>query len=453
MYKLISRPTLNSVRSLNITCSARVLALMAAGALGAAPVAAQPIVPGYVVEQFGMLPAGYKPYTMSRDAAGSLYFGSDDNNTAGVQLMRMGPGGGAAVPFGLTPVYDPDGVIVDASGQISGIPGALLVMSSSFAGGEGILRKVLQNGEVSTVVSPTAVLNNGDAMAFDSLNRLYVNVSPNQTIARCTGAVPAVFISTPANVGTGILAIDDQDRLMVACSDGAVRRYTTAGALDATISVGTGVTSVAWAGSSPWGPSAYGMDSPNGVLKRIDASGTTQTVGTGFGAVYAILFSPDGDLFAANYDTGIVYRVKCPPSASVADSTQSMCPHGTAEIAVSATGGVPFTFQWRKNGEPINAVANPSAATETLLLSNVTLADEADYDCIVSNVCGEVTSDAVTFRICIADFNCDALLDFFDYLDFVAAFSNASANADFNADGVVDFFDYLDFVQAFSAGC
>lgn len=453
MYTLICRPTLNFVCSLNIMCGARTLALMAAGAFGAAPVAAQPNVPGYVVEQFGTLPAGYKSYTMSRDAAGWLYFGSDDNNGAGVQLMRMGPGGGAAVPFGLTTVYDPDGVIIDASGQISGSPGALLVMSSSFAGGEGVLRKVLQTGEVSAVVSATSVLNNGDAMAFDSLNRLYVNVSPNQTIVRCTGAVPAVFISTPANVGTGILAIDDQDRLMVACSDGAVRRYTTAGALDATISVGTGATSVAWAGSPPWGPAAYGMDSPNGVLKRIDTGGATQTIGTNFGVVYAIVFSPDGNLYAANYDTGIVYRVKCPPSASVTDSTQSMCQHGTAQIAVSATGGVPFTYQWRKGGDLIDVVGNPSAATATLVLSNVTLADEADYDCIVSNVCGEVISDAVTFRICIADFNCDAQLDFFDYLDFVAAFSNSSASADFNEDGVVDFFDYLDFVQAFSTGC
>ena len=453
MYNLIVHQTFNHIRSLNITIGARVLALMAAGALGAVPAAAQPIVPGYVVEQFGTLPAGYKPYTMSRDAAGWLYFGSDNNNTAGVQLMRLGTGGGAAVPFGLTPIYDPDGVIIDASGQVSGSPGALLVMSSSFAGGEGVLRKVLQNGEVSIVVSATGVLNNGDAMAFDSLNRLYVNVSPNRTIVRCTGAVPAVFISTPANVATGVVALDDQDRLLVACSDGAVRRYTTAGVQDTTISVGAGATTVAWAGSSPWGPAAYGVDSPNGVLKRIDASGATQTVGTNFGVVYAIVFSPDGDLYAANYDTGIVYRVKCPPSASVTDSTQSMCPHGTASISVSATGGVPFTYQWRKGRELINVIENPSAATATLVLSNVTLADEADYDCIVSNVCGEVTSDAVTFRICIADFNCDALLDFFDYLDFVASFSNSAANADFNVDGVVDFFDYLDFVQAFSTGC
>ena len=54
---------------------------------------------------------------------------------------------------------------------------------------------------------------------------------------------------------------------------------------------------------------------------------------------------------------------------------------------------------------------------------------------------------------CRADFNGDGVLDFFDYLDFVAAFSSTNISADFNGDTIVDFFDYLDFVQAFADGC
>ena len=54
---------------------------------------------------------------------------------------------------------------------------------------------------------------------------------------------------------------------------------------------------------------------------------------------------------------------------------------------------------------------------------------------------------------CLADFNADQTIDFFDYLDFVDAFSTSVAHADFNHDGVLDFFDYLDFVDAFSGGC
>ncbi len=54
---------------------------------------------------------------------------------------------------------------------------------------------------------------------------------------------------------------------------------------------------------------------------------------------------------------------------------------------------------------------------------------------------------------CPADFNGDEIVDFFDYLDFVDAFSSNAPNADFNGDGIIDFFDYLDFVDAFSLGC
>lgn len=54
---------------------------------------------------------------------------------------------------------------------------------------------------------------------------------------------------------------------------------------------------------------------------------------------------------------------------------------------------------------------------------------------------------------CPADFNHDGIVDFFDYLDFVDAFSAELPEADFNFDSVIDFFDYLDFVDAFSAGC
>ncbi|MBU6412004.1 MAG: hypothetical protein KGS45_00900 [Planctomycetes bacterium] len=56
-------------------------------------------------------------------------------------------------------------------------------------------------------------------------------------------------------------------------------------------------------------------------------------------------------------------------------------------------------------------------------------------------------------RLCQVDINSDSIVDFFDYLDFVSAFSSNARFADFNLDGVIDFFDYLDFVAAFSTGC
>ncbi len=67
-------------------------------------------------------------------------------------------------------------------------------------------------------------------------------------------------------------------------------------------------------------------------------------------------------------------------------------------------------------------------------------ADES-YECGVANI------------ICLADFNEDGVVDFYDYLDFVALFSTFDPLADINCDASVDFFDYLDFVAITSAGC
>jgi probable HAF family extracellular repeat protein len=70
------------------------------------------------------------------------------------------------------------------------------------------------------------------------------------------------------------------------------------------------------------------------------------------------------------------------------------------------------------------------------------------------NVAGGVQQALLLTPVpCTADFNHDDIVDFFDYLDFVAALDAEDASADFNGDNTVDFFDYLDFVQAFDAGC
>jgi hypothetical protein len=54
---------------------------------------------------------------------------------------------------------------------------------------------------------------------------------------------------------------------------------------------------------------------------------------------------------------------------------------------------------------------------------------------------------------CRADFDANGQVDFFDYLDFVNAFSAGLPGSDYNRDGETSFVDYLDFAQAFDAGC
>jgi subtilisin family serine protease len=66
---------------------------------------------------------------------------------------------------------------------------------------------------------------------------------------------------------------------------------------------------------------------------------------------------------------------------------------------------------------------------------------------------GHVNAYRALRAACPADFDKNGTTDFFDYLDFAAAFDAANLTADFNGDRQVDFFDYLDFVAAFAQGC
>ncbi len=151
------------------------------------------------------------------------------------------------------------------------------------------------------------------------------------------------------------------------------------------------------------------------------------------------------------------------------------CPTGTANITVVAAGTGTTAYQWQWQAPPFaantpwNNVVNGSvnglgtvagAGTQSLTISQLPgssgMLDPVTFAklrCTASNSCGNVTSNVANLTMCPADFNCDAITDFFDYLDFVSAFSTSDPVADFNADTVLDFFDYLDFVNAFAQGC
>jgi hypothetical protein len=73
----------------------------------------------------------------------------------------------------------------------------------------------------------------------------------------------------------------------------------------------------------------------------------------------------------------------------------------------------------------------------------------------LDNICRGTQSGqrVLCFSRCIADFNGDEYVDFFDFDDFVLAFESGDPRADVNDDGFVDFFDFDDFVLAFEVGC
>jgi hypothetical protein len=60
------------------------------------------------------------------------------------------------------------------------------------------------------------------------------------------------------------------------------------------------------------------------------------------------------------------------------------------KLAVTADGSPPLSFQWRKNGQPI------AGATGALFtIEKVNVEDAGNYDCVVKNSAGAMTSPPI----------------------------------------------------------
>ncbi len=139
--------------------------------------------------------------------------------------------------------------------------------------------------------------------------------------------------------------------------------------------------------------------------------------------------------------------------------TASTCPQGLASGGYSLMNNTVLAIYDAACGNVVacndNLPATPGCGAQLSSISNISTTIGVPVYIRVSG------TNATTFGqgqltltlSCAADFNNDGVIDFFDYLDFVDAFSSGLLTADFNGDTVIDFFDYLDFVDAFSAGC
>jgi sugar lactone lactonase YvrE len=84
-----------------------------------------------------------------------------------------------------------------------------------------------------------------------------------------------------------------------------------------------------------------------------------------------------------------------PPNISVQPQDATAADGSSAIFSVTASGDVPLSYQWRKNGSAI-----PGATASTYATPLLTLADSlASYSVVVSNPAGSVTSRGVTLTV------------------------------------------------------
>lgn len=132
---------------------------------------------------------------------------------------------------------------------------------------------------------------------------------------------------------------------------------------------------------------------------------------------------------------------------------QAFVPGGSATFNVEV-GGVVSDYQWRKDGASVVDGGRVSGAMAAMLnIADMQVSDEGAYDCVVSNACASVTSDAADLSFhCYADFNNDGGIDGGDINGFFAAWESGDPSSDVNADGGIDGADVNTFFIAWEAG-
>ena len=275
---------------------------------------AEPFVQGAATSVYASVP---DPLALSFGADGALYVGRDASGSGGgngdaVKIHRVAPGGLPVTEFGDGAISDPDALIVDVAGTISGTPGSVLVGGVHNNGSAGKIVRIAPDGAVTTLFGPSADWWNPSGFAFDQSGRLLITEINNGKVLVTTGGAPTVLFSL---AGAHHLAVDALHRIVVSTSGGTqLRLYTSTGTLsNANFATVKASSPLARGPGGAWGTDLYAV-APNGDLIRIGLDGATNKAGGGFlmnsgAAISALEFGPDGALYASDFETDRVYRM------------------------------------------------------------------------------------------------------------------------------------------------
>ncbi len=313
-------------------------------ALGSAPVLAQPLVTNVIASTYATLG---EPVLLSFATNGTLYSGRNSGDgVAAYKIYRVENGGSVAGEFGDLAIPDPDAVIVDEAGIVSGTPGAVLVGGvHSNPLSQGKISKITPAGVVTTLFGPTTDFHNPTAFAFDGPGRLLFTDYNLGRVMVTTGAapVPLFSLSHPQNI-----EIDAAGRIAVTSGDETrLRLYTSAGALSNANFASVKTSSpVARGPGGNWGRDLY-VISTGGNLLRVDLAGNATVVGSGFANITHFTFGSDGALYASELAADRIYRFAAPAApgcaaavyASVTDPIKlSFAPDGTLFVGRDNAG-------------------------------------------------------------------------------------------------------------------
>jgi hypothetical protein len=112
---------------------------------------------------------------------------------------------------------------------------------------------------------------------------------------------------------------------------------------------------------------------------------------TDFGGYKVVVSNSKGSVTSVNAQMGL-----CTTPSIVTQPISKTKPPGSAvTFSVVAAGGIPLTYQWKKDGADIYTIDNSNVLT----LTNLTYADAGAYSVVVTNEAGSVTSTSAILTI------------------------------------------------------
>jgi hypothetical protein len=102
-------------------------------------------------------------------------------------------------------------------------------------------------------------------------------------------------------------------------------------------------------------------------------------------------------LYAASIGVGAL-----PPQITIqpAPATNILYAGRTARLSVTAAGSSPLSYQWRDNNVPLSNGGNISGTTSpNLVISNLTSVNIGNYDVVITNAVGAITSSIVSLGV------------------------------------------------------
>ncbi|HOI54061.1 MAG TPA: PEP-CTERM sorting domain-containing protein [Phycisphaerae bacterium] len=269
---------------------------------------AQAVVPGFVVETYAELP---RPCIMDFDAAtGYLYVGWEERpTTLEFMVRRVGPGGGSVEEYGVSALRDPDSVLFDTHGTISGTPGSLLVGANG-----GNLFAIRPDQTVQTLYAGATVFQNPGTMIFLPSGNVIMADQGTNTIVELGGGWANTLFEVP-NLPWDIAISPSSEFYVYSLGDGITRVYSTTGALlnDNFTSARTSYGPMAFGAGGAWGYDLYAIS--GGELLRLDADGMATVMGSGFDMDTLDIVFHDGALYVSENQEGRILRVVPEPGA------------------------------------------------------------------------------------------------------------------------------------------